>query len=179
MSKYIYLFHTVVRSTSPIPCSSGLKSDFFCSVDKIFLHQPDIDIRILKEIIYFITANSKRISLYDSLILNTSLDSENDFRWVDVTNNSPSPDYSQPNDLTPSSFHKTTGFQPFSEDHFLDSFFARQLVEHRAAMREVVSSTPAGPILRVFKKLRRKCCLCSDTRKWLYFQVSSDKDIKP
>ena len=26
-----------------------------------------------------------------------------------------------------------------------------QLVEHRAAMREVVSSTPAGPTLRVFK----------------------------
>ena len=40
---------TVVRSTSPTPCSSGLKSDFFCSVDKIFLHQPDIDVRILKQ----------------------------------------------------------------------------------------------------------------------------------
>ena len=26
-----------------------------------------------------------------------------------------------------------------------------QLVEHRAAMPEVMSSTPAGPILRVFK----------------------------
>ena len=26
-----------------------------------------------------------------------------------------------------------------------------QLVEHRAAMREVVSSTPAGPTLRVFQ----------------------------
>ena len=26
-----------------------------------------------------------------------------------------------------------------------------QLVEHRAVMREVVSSTPAGPTLRVFK----------------------------
>ena len=36
-----------------------------------------------------------------------------------------------------------------------------QLVEHRAVTREVVSSTPAGPTLRVFKWLRRLCCLCN------------------
>ena len=47
------------------------------------------------------------------------------------------------------------------------------LFEHRAAMREVVSSTPAGPTLR------RKCCLCNNIRKWLDFQVFSDKDYKP
>ena len=54
-----------------------------------------------------------------------------------------------------------------------------QLAEHRAAMWEVMSSTPAGPTLRVLKLLRRKCCLCNDIRKWLDFQVFSDKDYKP
>ena len=36
-----------------------------------------------------------------------------------------------------------------------------QLVEHRAVMREVVSSTPAGPTIRILKQLSRKCCLCN------------------
>ena len=31
------------------------------------------------------------------------------------------------------------------------NLFLIKLVEHRAAMREVVSSTPAGPTLKVFK----------------------------
>ena len=35
--------------------------------------------------------------------------------------------------------------------------------------------TPAGPTLRVFKLLRRKCCLCNDICKWLDFLVFSDK----
>ena len=38
---------TTVRSTRPSSCSSGLKSDFFCSADKMLLHQPAIDVRIL------------------------------------------------------------------------------------------------------------------------------------
>ena len=54
-----------------------------------------------------------------------------------------------------------------------------QLVEHRVVVREVVSSTPAGPTLRVLKQLRRKCCLCNYISKWLDFQVFSDKDYKP
>ena len=54
-----------------------------------------------------------------------------------------------------------------------------QSVEHRAAMREVVSSTPAGPTLRVLKQLRRKCCLCNYIYDWLDLQVFSDKDYKP
>ena len=54
-----------------------------------------------------------------------------------------------------------------------------QLTEHRAVTREVVSSTPAGPTLRVFKKLRRKCCLCNYICKWLDSLVFSDKDDKP
>ena len=54
-----------------------------------------------------------------------------------------------------------------------------QLVKHRAVTREVVSSTPAGPTLRVFKKLRRKCCLCNYICKWLDSLVFSDKDDKP
>ena len=36
-----------------------------------------------------------------------------------------------------------------------------QLVEHRVVTREVVSSTPAGPTLRVLKYLRNKCYLCN------------------
>ena len=54
-----------------------------------------------------------------------------------------------------------------------------QLVEHRAVTREVVSSSPAGPTLRVFKQLRRKCCLCNYICKWLDSLVFSDKDNKP
>ena len=42
-----------------------------------------------------------------------------------------------------------------------------QLVEQRFALPEVVSSTLAGPILRVLKKLRRKCCLCNYICIWL------------
>ena len=38
--------------------------------------------------------------------------------------------------------------------------------------------TPAGPTLRVFKWLRRKCCPCNDIYKWLDFLLFSDKDEK-
>ena len=54
-----------------------------------------------------------------------------------------------------------------------------QLIEHQVVTREVMSSTPAGPTLRVLKLLRRKCCLCNYISKWLDFQVFSDKDYKP
>ena len=47
-----------------------------------------------------------------------------------------------------------------------------QVVDHRAAsMREVVSSTPAGPTLRVLTLLMRKCCLCNSICKWLDFEA--------
>ena len=49
----------------------------------------------------------------------------------------------------------------------------------QAVTREVMSSTPARPTLRVFKQLNRKCCLCNYISKWLNFQVFSDKDYKP
>ena len=38
---------------------------------------------------------------------------------------------------------------------------------HRAVTREIVSSTLAGPTLRVLKQLSRKCCLCNYISKWL------------
>ena len=38
--------------------------------------------------------------------------------------------------------------------------------------------TLARPTLRVFKQLRRKCCLCNDICKWLDFLFLSDKDEK-
>ena len=65
--------------------------------------------------------------------------------------------------------------------HFLVTFPrpVAQLVEHRVVVREVVSSTPSEPTLRVFKKLRRECCLCNYISKWFDFQVFSDKDYKP
>ena len=50
-----------------------------------------------------------------------------------------------------------------------------QLVEHRAAMWELVSSTPA----RGERIKRRKCCLCNDICKWLDSLVFLDKDDKP
>ena len=37
-----------------------------------------------------------------------------------------------------------------------------QLVEHRTSGKRSRVQTPAGPTLRVFKLLKRKCCLCSD-----------------
>jgi len=48
-----------------------------------------------------------------------------------------------------------------------------------AVMREVESSTPAGPTLTVLTSLKRKCCLCNYTVKWLEFHVFSGKDCKP
>ena len=45
------------------------------------------------------------------------------------------------------------------------------MVEHRVVVREVVSSTPVGPTLRL--------CLFNYISKWLDFQVFSDKDYKP
>jgi len=62
--------------------------------------------------------------------------------------------------------------------HLLEISLA-QLVELRAVTREVVSSTPAGPIRSVLKSLNRKCSLCNYISKWLDFQVFSDKDYKP
>ena len=38
--------------------------------------------------------------------------------------------------------------------------------------------TTAGPTLRVFKLLRRKCCLCNDIYKCLDFLVFLNKDEK-
>ena len=46
-----------------------------------------------------------------------------------------------------------------------------QLVENRAVMRKDVSSTPAGPTLRV--------CLSNDICKWLNSLVLADNDDKP
>ena len=37
--------------------------------------------------------------------------------------------------------------------------------------------TPTGPTLRIFKLLRRKCCLCNFICKWLDFLVFSHKDV--
>ena len=47
-----------------------------------------------------------------------------------------------------------------------------QVVEHRVVTREVVSSTPAGPTLRVLKCLRNKYDLCNYISKWLDFKSS-------
>ena len=52
-----------------------------------------------------------------------------------------------------------------------------QLVEHRVVTREVVSSTPAGPTLRVLKYLRNKCFLCNHISKWLDFKSSRIRTI--
>ena len=52
-----------------------------------------------------------------------------------------------------------------------------QSVEPRTVMREVVSSTPAGPTLRVLKQLRIKCCLCNYIHKWLDFKSSRIRTI--
>ena len=49
-------------------------------------------------------------------------------------------------------------------------------------MREVVSSTPAGPTLRVLKEdatFEREYYLCNYISKWLDFQVFPDEDYKP
>ena len=47
-----------------------------------------------------------------------------------------------------------------------------QLVEHRVVTQEVVSSTPAGPTLRVLKYLRNRCYFCNYISKWLDFKSS-------
>ena len=54
--------------------------------------------------------------------------------------------------------------------HLSGSRPVAQLVDHRVVVREVVSSTLAGPTLRV--------CLCNYISKWLDFQVFPDKDYK-
>ena len=51
------------------------------------------------------------------------------------------------------------------------------VVGHRAVTRETLSSTLAGPTLRVFKQLRRKCCLCNYICKWLDSLLFSDRTI--
>ena len=45
----------------------------------------------------------------------------------------------------------TLVFDDSNSDGFLDRAPVAQLIEHRVVMREVVSSTPAGPTLRVLK----------------------------
>ena len=52
-----------------------------------------------------------------------------------------------------------------------------QLVEHRVVTREGVSSTPAGPTLRVLKYLRNKSYLCNYVSKWLDFKSSRMRTI--
>ena len=52
-----------------------------------------------------------------------------------------------------------------------------QLVEHRVVTREVVSSTAAGPTLRVLKYLRIKCYLCNYISKWLDLKSSRIRTI--
>ena len=52
------------------------------------------------------------------------------------------------------------------------------LVEHRAVMREVVNSTPAGPTLMVNNWVESAAFVIKIS-KWLDFQVFSDKDDKP
>ena len=52
-----------------------------------------------------------------------------------------------------------------------------QLVEQRVVTREVVSSTPVGPTLRVLKYLRNKCYLCNYISKWLEFKSSRIRTI--
>ena len=47
-----------------------------------------------------------------------------------------------------------------------------QLVEHWVVTREVVSSTPAGPTLRVLKYLRNKCYLCNYMVRLQVFSVN-------
>ena len=53
-----------------------------------------------------------------------------------------------------------------------------RLVEHRVVTREVASSTPAGPTLRVLKYLRNKCYLCNNISKWLDFKSSRRPCVK-
>ena len=52
-----------------------------------------------------------------------------------------------------------------------------QLVEHRVVTWEVVSSTLAGPTLRVLKYLRNKRYLCNYISKWLDFKSSQIRTI--
>ena len=52
-----------------------------------------------------------------------------------------------------------------------------QLVEHQVVTREVVSSTLAGPTLRVLKYLRNNCYLCNYISKWLDFKSSGIRTI--
>ena len=55
-----------------------------------------------------------------------------------------------------------------------------QVVEYQTTTWEVSGlNPPTGPTLRLFKQLRRKCCLCNDICKWLAVLVFSDKDDKP
>ena len=52
-----------------------------------------------------------------------------------------------------------------------------QLVERRVVTWEVVSSTPAGPTLRVLKYLTNKCYLCNYISKWLDFKSYRIKTV--
>ena len=76
--------------------------------------------------------------------------------------------------LTTENFYPVASCRPYKK-----VTFGPWLVEHRAVTREVVSSTPAGPTLRVFKLLTTKYCFCNYICKWLDSLVLSDKDDKP
>ena len=52
-----------------------------------------------------------------------------------------------------------------------------QLVEHQVVTWEVMSSTLAGPTLRVLKYLRNKCYLCNYISKYLDFKSSRIRTI--
>ena len=76
----------------------------------------------------------------------------------------------------------------FSVWVFLDSFplvisldwpiWRNQCINIEEPCRRLWVRSMAGPTLRVFKKLSRKCCLCNYICKWLDFLVFSDKDDK-
>ena len=64
--------------------------------------------------------------------------------------------------------------------HILITTWLGHLGEHWSAEGRSWIQTLAGPTLRVFKYLRRNCCLlCNDICKWIDFLVFLDKDEKP
>ena len=58
---------------------------------------------------------------------------------------------------------------------------AISMLEYRTTVREDVGLNLAGPILRVFKELSRKCCICNYICKSLdslFFSYEEDKPTK-
>ena len=68
---------------------------------------------------------------------------------------------------------------PLNESEFKFNLFHTICIVSSQLVQLVVSSIPARRTLRGFKQLRRKCCPCNYIRKWLDFQVFSDKNYKP